>query len=308
MTKSSPADDLLSYLTSRELTGYDNYDGYYDGYPTPDMVEDVPVSQLTDLFNLEEHPTDGFDSLLYAVASWHRVLHKNLDPQQLQPYLGYAPLKVIRRTLARTTQLAKMVIRTPLRRHIKSRLSFMRPKRLEEIVSTDPMFSNCRCFGYGYTGAQVFYGLKSHQIDVYGFRGKGEFPAIYRDFIREQGAPSALRRDNAKEEKGAEVDEIHRELYIKDEFSEPYNPQQNPVESRGINYLKAHVHVLLDRVGAPDAAWYHAALYLAGIHSILSNKGLPGYICPRQYRTGITPDISPWLQFTFWQPILYLDS
>ena len=31
-------------------------------------------------------------------------------------------------------------------------------------------------------------------------------------------------------------------------------------------------------------------------------------MCPRQYRTGITPDISPWLQFTFWQPILYLDS
>ena len=125
----------------------------------------------------------------------------------------------------------------------------MWPKRLEEIVSTDQLFSNCRCFGYGYTGAQVFYGLKSHQIDVYGFRGKGEVPAIYRDFIREQCALSALRRDNAKEEQSAEVDEIHQELYIRDEFSEPYNPQQNPVKSRGIIYLKAHVHVLLDRVG-----------------------------------------------------------
>ena len=31
-------------------------------------------------------------------------------------------------------------------------------------------------------------------------------------------------------------------------------------------------------------------------------------MCPSQYRTGVTPDISPWLQFTFWQPILYLDS
>ena len=28
VTKSSPADDLLSYLTYRELTGYDKYDGY----------------------------------------------------------------------------------------------------------------------------------------------------------------------------------------------------------------------------------------------------------------------------------------
>ena len=32
----SPADDLLAYLSYRELTGYDPYDGYYDGYPAVD--------------------------------------------------------------------------------------------------------------------------------------------------------------------------------------------------------------------------------------------------------------------------------
>ena len=72
--------------------------------------------------------------------------------------------------------------------------------------------------------------------------------------------------------------------------------------------MKEHVHTLLDRTGAPDAAWFHAAQYLAGVHSILSNAGLPGKMCPQQFRTGVTPDISPWLQFTFWQPILYLDN
>ena len=117
--------------------------------------------------------------------------------------------------------MAKMVICSPLRRHLKSRLAFMKAKRLEETVSTDPMFANCRSLGYGYTGAQIFHGLKSHHIDVYGFRSKGEFPHLYRDFIRDHGALSALRRDNAKEEKSEAVDEIHRELFIKDEFSEP---------------------------------------------------------------------------------------
>ena len=75
-----------------------------------------------------------------------------------------------------------------------------------------------------------------------------------------------------------------------------------------IKYLKEHVNVLLDRVGAPDAAWFHAAQYLAGLHSILSNSSLPDKMTPMQFRTGITPDISPWLQFTFWQPILFLDN
>jgi len=37
-------------------------------------------------------------------------------------------------------------------------------------------------------------------MNVEGFRKKGEFPQLYRDFIRKEGAPSVLRRDNAQEE------------------------------------------------------------------------------------------------------------
>jgi hypothetical protein len=165
---------------------------------------------------------------------FYRVLHQNLDPKQLQPYLGYAPLEIIKKTSTKTTQMAKMIIRAPLRRHIKSCLSFMQAGHLEETVSTDPMFANCRSLGHGYTGAQVFYGLKSTQIDVYGFRSKGEFPQRHRDFIWDHDSPSALRRDNAKEEKSEEVDQIHRKLFIKDHFCEPYNPSRilwNHVES-----------------------------------------------------------------------------
>ena len=108
--------------------------------------------------------------------------------------------------------MARMIIRTPLRKHLKSRAPFLNVTRLDEVVSTDPIFANCPSLHHGYLGAQVFYSLDSHCIDVYGFRSKGEFPRVYKDFIREQGAPSVLRRDNAKEEQSAEVLEIHREL------------------------------------------------------------------------------------------------
>ena len=83
-------------------------------------------------------------------------------------------------------------------------------------------------------------------INVYGMKAKSNFPEAYRDFIREQGCPTALRRDNAREEQSEEILKIHRELFIKDQFTEPYNPQQNPVELRAIKYLKEHSHVLLD--------------------------------------------------------------
>ena len=130
---------------------------------------------------------------------------------------------------------------------------------------------------------------------------------MYRDFIRDHGAPSALRRDNAKEEQSEAVKDINREFNIKDQFTEPYHPQQNPIESSAIRYLKGQVHILLDLTGAPDSLWYMATQYVADIHNICSDSSLPNEMTPIQYQKGITPDISAYLQFTFWQPILYLD-
>jgi hypothetical protein len=127
---------------------------------------------------------------------------------------------------------------------------------------------------------QVFLGLKSHHIDVYGFQQPRNFPRICKTFIREQGTPSFLRRNNASDEQSEEVINIHWELYIKDQFSEPYQPNQNPVEGKAIKWLKQASHVRLDQRGAPDSAWYFAIKYLADIHSICYDKTLG--MSPRQ--------------------------
>ena len=92
----------------------------------------------------------------------------------------------------------------------------MNVSRINEPISTDPMFTNWKSIYHGFTAAQVFYGTKSHTIFVYGIKNKGEFPKVYKEFIKEQGAPSALRRDNAKEEQSEEVKSINREFLIKD--------------------------------------------------------------------------------------------
>ncbi len=87
-------DYFLSFLTYRELTGYDEYDGFYDGYPPYDTHLVAPEIEFSALFSIKEPPArDTFDSRVFAVASWHRVLHQNLvDPKQIQPYLGFAPI------------------------------------------------------------------------------------------------------------------------------------------------------------------------------------------------------------------------
>ena len=285
---------FLAHLSYDRLTGKDTGEKAPPEYPD---LGDIESSFA--MFNTT------YDSYAYATASWHRVIHDQIDPADLRPYLGYRPLDIIKKTLEHSTQMAKMIIRYPMRRHFKNRSPYFRVKHLDEGYSTDPIFANCASLHHGYTGAQIFMGLKSGRLDAHGFKKPRNFAKIYKEQIRQNGAPSLLRRDNAKDEQSDEVQEIHRELYIKDGFSEPYHPNQNPVEGKGIRWLKDASHVLMDRTGAPDAAWYFAVKYLCDIHAITYDPKLG--MSPEQKRRGVTPDISAYLQFKFWEPILYLD-
>ena len=94
---------------------------------------------------------------------------------------------------------------------------------------------------------------------------------------------------------------------IKDQYTEPHHPQQNPVESSAIRYLRSQVMIVLDQTGAPDSLWYMASQYIADIHNICSDANLPNEMTPLQYLRGVTPDISVHLQFVFYQPVLFLD-
>lgn len=67
-----------------------------------------------------------------------------LDAVKAQPYLGYRPLKVIRRTLEVTTQLARLVMDGPMRRHRQALYPFLNRRRIHETVATDTFFSNVK--------------------------------------------------------------------------------------------------------------------------------------------------------------------
>ena len=88
----STTDAFLSYLTYHELPGYVEYDGLYDGYPASETHLVAPAIDFSALFSIQDTTAiDTFDSPVYAVASWHHVLNKNLEPKQLQHCLGQHP-------------------------------------------------------------------------------------------------------------------------------------------------------------------------------------------------------------------------
>ena len=93
-----------------------------------------------------------------------------------------------------------MIIRHPLRRHVKNRAPKCLSTRIDETVSTDPMFANVPSIFHGFLGLQAFFCGESKCIMIEGFKNKGEFPNLHMDFMRKHGTPSILRRDNSKEQ------------------------------------------------------------------------------------------------------------
>jgi hypothetical protein len=97
----------------------------------------------------------------------------------------------------------------------------------------------------GFNCAQFFFGMTSKMLYVAGMKTESQFPDVYLDFIRQQGILSALRRDNAKSEmiQRVKVRQIHTDLVIADQWTEPHSPWQNPAELNGVKYSKSHAQV-----------------------------------------------------------------
>jgi hypothetical protein len=65
---------------------------------------------------------------------------------------------------------------------------------------------------------------------------ESEFSDAYLDFIRKCGISLALQRDNVKSEMSKRVKDIHRDLFIVDQWTETHSPWQNPAELNGVKY------------------------------------------------------------------------
>jgi hypothetical protein len=70
------------------------------------------------------------------------------------------------------------------------------------------------------------------------------------------------------------VKDIHRDLIIADQWTEPHSPWQNPAELNGVKNLKSHAQALLDTTGAPDNLWFLAQDSLSHVYNLSANRQL----------------------------------
>jgi hypothetical protein len=291
-----PSDDITA--KSRLAKAFHlSIDGdYIRSHVVDAFLDNIPDDEM---FGMHE----PFDTYAFGL----RTATTMKEAAALQPYLAFRPLEVVRQTIEHTTQLGATMDYRNMRAHLKSLMPWANKTRLNETVSTDTIFADTRDVR-GSTCAQVFYGLLSHMINVYGMRSENEGPNRLDDFLREEGIPTIMRSDNSRMQRyGKGWLKRLRELLIHAEFCEPHNQQQNPVELRAIRWLKDASKVIMKRTGAPRHVWLQAMEYLADIHNSTSDETLE-WRTPRSVRTGTQTDISPLIQFQFWEPVVYLDT
>ena len=151
--------------------------------------------------------------------------------------------------------------------------------------------------------AQIFIGLNSHVVDVYGMHNEDQFVDTLQDQIRTRGAMDKLISDRATTQISARVADILRAWCIAAWQSEPYHEHQNPAE-RTYQNVKRKTNQVLDWTGSPAYLWLLAMRYVCFILNHLSSPHLNG-LNPLTYLTGQVTDISPLFLFIFNEPVFF---
>eukprot|EP00979_Chaetoceros_neogracilis_P009185 scaffold2090_cov151-Chaetoceros_neogracile.AAC.2 len=264
-----------------------------------------------------EVPTNDAHSVLAYVeraAKIHVKKNVHLGPKKatiapadwevMRRRFGYLSIDVVQKTFDNTTQLAKVDVRLPLRRHFKSRFPQANVNRLHEMFATDTFFSSAPAIG-GEMMCQLFVGNTSNLTIPYGMHKESEGLGALNSFINDVGAPDCIKRDNSKMQNSAAWRKLEKKYGIKDITTEPHNQQQNPAERR-IQTVKNGTNRIMDRTGTPKFMWFECLVYFCAILNMASSPKLDNRNSI-EVALGHAVDISPYICYEWWEDVYYLD-
>ena len=278
-------------------------DPLFDEYGDYRNIHIISQAIMTDLCLENAVLTDP--TSLFQLYS-QEIKPRQVDYERYQSKLAWLPLDIIKKTFEATTQFYRTPMGTHLKKRYKSPFPACNVNRRSEPVATDTVYADTPALGNGATAAQFFVGTDSLVCDVYPLKTDKQFVNVLLDNIRRRGAMTKLISDRAQVEISNKVQDILRNLMIADWQSEPHQQQQNPAERR-YQDVKRMTNTLLDRTGAPPSLWLLAMTYTCFVLNHTANGSI-GYAIPLTVLTGITQDISPLLQFEWYEPVYYREE
>ena len=233
----------------------------------------------------------------------NEIKPRDIDYNSYLSKFAWMPVDIVQKTFENTTQFYRMPMNTHLKKRYKSPFPACNVHRRSEPVATDTVYSDTPAIDSGVTAAQFFCGTESLVCDVYPLKSDKQFVNTLLDNIRRRGAMSKLISDRAQVEISNKVQDVLRNLMISDWQSEPHQQHQNPAERR-YQDAKRLANRLMDRTGSPASLWLLALMHVCMILNFTANATI-GHTVPLTKLTGITQDISPLLQFDWYEPVYY---
>ena len=232
------------------------------------------------------------------------------DYEKVKSNFCWAPIEAIKRTFKYTTQNQVLPPSSFLRKRFQSPHPFMNVRRRNEFDATDMIYSNVKAHSTGVTTAHLFTGCTSKLLDGYGCKTghSADFLQAMQQRNITRGVPSRLIADNAPLYRGSAITKYLNDMHVSLWQCEAKYQHQNYMERRW-QVVKRYTNRVLDRSGAPATMWFYAMLLVIFcLNNIVDPNLACGTQSPLAFSTGNLNDISPMLQFSFWEPVYYLSD
>ena len=231
--------------------------------------------------------------------------HSDVSTQLLSERWYISPSQALK-TLKNTSQKFLRSAILPLSRRYRADRHFYR-KNLRGKWSTDTMDGRVLSLA-GNRYAQVFAN-SGYFSKLYPITTKGEAGDALKKFCLEFGVPESLTFDGSKEQccKGTEFMSQIRKHDIDFHISEKGYHNQNPVEGV-IQELRRKWYRVMVRKQVPVKLWDYGFQWVSEIQSLTYTEAGGINTTPICEITGETPDISEYLDFGFYDKVMYHDN
>ena len=168
--------------------------------------------------------------------------------------------------------------------------------RSDEMVCSDVLGPITPASRSGFKYIVSFIMMKSRYVTVFPMRKKSEVTSAFTRFYQEIKTLTGkkikvLRSDNGGEYRNAAMDKFCKAKYIKQEFTVPYNPEQNGMAERMNRTLVEMTRCMLKDSSLDKSYWCEALMTSADIRNVLLSSANKIYVhsswCSSENRSSI---------------------
>lgn len=262
----------------------------------------------TNVLEEEEHlevDVDGFDHCATRMlGGTSSKMRRNQIPVETLARRWAVSQSTAQQTIRTTTQRGVRYLQGPLTRRFRTRQKQLQTSLLNTKVFSDTAFNETTSVR-GHTCAQLFVTAEGFTFGET-MKTKGDAYLALDRFCKEVGVPRLLVTDGAREELYGEWERIVKYYLIPTRVTEPYSGWQNRCETE-IGEIKKHYSRVMELHHCPTPFWCFAWQYVLGLRQLIARRAA-GNRPPGETIRGETQDISEYMDFDFYQWIIYRDQ